>query len=393
MQYRQAGQTGEQLSLMGFGCMRFPRKAAMLDQRAIDDLLEKALGRGVNYFDTAYTYPGSEAALGRFIAQGHREHMLIATKMPHYQCKSLQDFDRIFEEQLNRLQTDHIDFYLMHMLTGPESWQRIQDMGVKDWIARRKASGQIRHIGFSFHGGREDFSAVLDSFDWEFCQIQLNYLDRHSQAGLEGLEYAAARSVPVIVMEPLRGGKLASGLPKAAEQAFRDAGTTYTPAQWALRWLFDRSEVTCVLSGMNSAEQLQANCDAADDATPGCLSEKDKEVISAAEKSIKAAERVGCTGCGYCMPCPHGVDIPTCFRCFNMKTIDGFMTAQKEYVMTTSLKAEPSNAGRCVGCGACVKRCPQSIAIPDAMKQVKRELEGVAYKTVMAGRGLKFKVE
>jgi predicted aldo/keto reductase-like oxidoreductase len=214
MLYRDAGTTGESLSLQGLGCMRFTSHAGIIDQAKAETVLSRALERGINYFDTAYTYPGNEACLGRFLAKGNRDRMLVATKLPHYQCTSSADFDRIFDEELARLQTDHVDFYLMHMITSLTSWQRVREMGVEDWIARQRASGRIRHVGFSFHGGIADFKQVVDAYPWEFCQIQLNYLDAHAQAGLEGLRYAARRGLPVIIMEPLRGGRLAVGLPR-----------------------------------------------------------------------------------------------------------------------------------------------------------------------------------
>lgn len=393
MQYRTAGATGAELSLMGFGCMRFSRRGIATDQAKAERELTAALDAGVNYFDTAYTYPGSEEALGAWLAKGNRERVFVATKLPHYQCKGTADFDRIFEEQLKRLHTDHIDFYLMHMLTSLTSWQRIVDLGIVEWIAKRKAAGQIRHIGFSFHGSRDDFKRIVDAYDWEFCQIQLNYLDAHAQAGLDGLHYAAAAGFPVIIMEPLRGGHLATQLPPAAQSVFRQADPSLTSADWGLQWLFDLPEVTCVLSGMNSLDQVKANCALADRVGANSLSDETKAVYERAIAQIKRTEKVSCTGCGYCMPCPHGVDIPTCFRCYNMRSAEGYLTGMKEYIMCTSMKAQPSNAGRCIGCGLCLKKCPQGIQIPDVMKQVQDSLEGLPYRIAVKASGTRFKVD
>ncbi|MCH3943375.1 MAG: aldo/keto reductase [Atopobiaceae bacterium] len=392
MLYRDAGTTGESLSLQGLGCMRFTSHAGIIDQAKAETVLSRALERGINYFDTAYTYPGNEACLGRFLAKGNRGRMLVATKLPHYQCASSADFDRIFDEELARLQTDHVDFYLMHMITSLTSWQRVREMGVEDWIARQRASGRIRHVGFSFHGGIADFKQVVDAYPWEFCQIQLNYLDAHAQAGLEGLRYAARRGLPVIIMEPLRGGRLAVGLPEGARRAFAAVDPNLSPAGWGLQWLFDQPEVTCVLSGMNEVSQVDENCDLASRVAAGSLSAEQLAAYDAAIEAIRAVERVGCTGCGYCMPCPHGVDIPSCFRAWNAAASDGWVRGFSDYVMTTSLKAQPANAGKCVGCGRCARRCPQHIAIPQELARVRRGFEGVPYAAVMRFKGLKFKV-
>lgn len=392
MQYRQAGATGESISLQGLGCMRFKKRGPVIDRDAADRVMSEAIERGINYFDTAYAYAGNEECVGRFLSHGHRDQVLLATKLPHYQCTSVADFDRIFDEELSRLKTDHIDFYLMHMLTSATSWQRIVEMGIEDWIEARRASGQIAHIGFSFHGGAADFQQVVDAYPWEFCQIQLNYLDAHAQAGLEGLRYAANTGLPVIIMEPLRGGRLADKLPRGAQAVIDGAEPHRDAAAWGLRWLYDLPEVTCVLSGMNEVEQVQENCALADEASPGMLTDAERAVYDRIVREIEKTEKVGCTGCGYCMPCPHGVDIPTCFRCYNTAASEGWANGFSSYIMNTSLKAQPSNAGLCVKCGRCEKKCPQQIPIREKLDEVKKSLEGVPYRLVSRFKGVKYKV-
>lgn len=396
MQYRSTERITEKVSLLGYGCMRFSRKAGFIDQEKAERELELALERGVTYFDTAYTYSGSEEALGKFIARGgNRERMLIATKVPHYTCKSAGDFERIFNEQLKRLNTDYVDFYLMHMLTSLDSWNRCVSLGVEDWIAQKKASGQIRHIGFSYHGGREDFPKIIDAYDWDFCQIQLNYLDAGSQAGLDGLFYAAEHGLGVIIMEPLRGGKLANDLPAGAQRVFKKANEARAQAgkpalscaQWGLQWLFDLPEVTCVLSGMNSIEQVEENCAVADAALPHSLSPEEDAAYDAAIDEIRAVEKVPCTGCGYCMPCAKGIDIPTCFRNYNLRFSEGWYSGFSTHIMTTALTADPKSASLCIKCGKCAKHCPQHIDIPSEMENVAKALEGPIYRLVKRFKG------
>ncbi len=400
MQYRSAEKIDDKLSLLGFGCMRFPRKRGLIDQEEVETQLQYALDRGVNYFDTAYIYPGSEEALGKFVAKsGNRQKMLIASKMPHYRCKSLADLDHIFEEELKRLQTNFIDYYLMHMLTGLESWQRCVSLGIPLWIERKKQEGAIRHIGFSYHGGREDFPRIIDSYAWDFCQIQLNYLDAGSQAGLDGLFYAAAKGLPVIIMEPLRGGKLATKLPEEARRVFETANKQrvnqglepYSGASWALRWLYDLPEVTCVLSGMNERAQIEENCTVAAQAQPNQLSAEEHQVYDRVIAAIRAKEKVPCTGCGYCMPCPQGIDIPTCFQAYNTKFAEGWLAGMLSYIQTTALTKEPKNAGICIKCGKCALHCPQQIAIPSEMEEVKKALEGPLYQLITRAKALVWK--
>ena len=385
MQYRINIKNGQKLSALGYGCMRFTRKGGAIDQEKANRELKRALDLGVNYFDTAYIYPGNEVALGRFIHEyGCREAMYIATKLPQYRVKKREDFDTFFDEELKRLQTDYVDYYLMHMMNDAESFRRLCNLGLKEWVAAKKASGQIRNIGFSFHGGTLQLKALVDAWDWDFCQIQFNYLDEHSQAGVEGLEYAHSKGLPVIIMEPLRGGKLTVGLPKEAAKVFEQATPARTPADWGLRWVWNHPEVTVVLSGMNDLDHVEENCRIASESLPGSLSPEELKLYDRVRAAIAKGVRVGCTGCGYCQPCPKGVDIPTCFAAYNASYADGLISGMREYMMCTTLRKVRSNAGLCVKCGKCEQHCPQHIQIRDELAKVRRRLENPAYKIAAA---------
>ena len=385
MQYRVNPKNGEKLSALGYGCMRFTKKGGGIDQEKANRELKRALDLGVNYFDTAYMYAGSEAALGAFMKEYNcRDRLNIATKLPQYRVKKREDFDAFFDEELRRLGTDHIDYYLMHMMNDARSFERLCALGLKEWVKGKKDAGQIRNVGFSFHGGTLQFKALIDAWDWDFCQIQFNYMDEHSQAGIEGLNYAHEKGLPVIIMEPLRGGKLAGGLPKRARAVFDGAEPKRSPAEWGLRWVWNHNQVTVVLSGMNDLSQVEENCRVASEALPGALTEADHALYARALDAIHQGVRVGCTGCGYCQPCPRGVDIPTCFAAYNTSFADGLFTGLKEYMMCTTLRRVRSNAGLCVKCGKCESVCPQHIPIRAELDKVKKRLENPAYKVAAA---------
>ena len=385
MQYRVNPKNGKRLSALGYGCMRFTRKGGGIDQEKANRELKLALDLGVNYFDTAYIYSGSEEALGRFIKEyGVRDKLNIATKLPQYRVKKPEDFDAYFDEELKRLQTDYVDYYLMHMMNDAESFRRLCGLGLKEWVAKKKAAGQIRNIGFSFHGGTLQFKALIDAWDWDFCQIQLNYMDERTQAGVEGLEYAASKGLPVVIMEPLRGGRLATGLPKEAVREFEQASPRRSPAEWGLRWLWNRPEVTVVLSGMNDVSQVEENCRVASDALPGALTEQDMALYGRVKDALARGIKVNCTGCGYCQPCPKGVAIPVCFAAYNHSYTEGMFTGMKEYMMCTTLRKVRSNAGLCVKCGKCEQHCPQHIPIREELARVRKRLENPAFKIAAA---------
>ncbi len=380
MQYRE-DRYGAQISLLGYGCMRFSRKGGAIDYEKAEAEVLRAIELGVNYLDTAYLYPGSEETVGRILDEnGLRDSVSIATKLPQYLVRKESAIDRFFNEELRRLRTDHVDYYLMHMVTDVKQWENLCALGIEDWIAQKKASGAIRNIGFSFHGSTELFLQVLEAYDWDFCQIQYNYLDEHTQAGRRGLEAAAARGIPVVIMEPLRGGKLVDHLPQGALDAFAASGRTWSPAEWGLRWLWDQPQVTCVLSGMNSMEMVEENCRIASETGAGELTEGDLATLEAVKSAINASVRVGCTGCGYCMPCPQGVDIPALFRCYNQMYTEGKNEGRQEYWQTVSLRKEKAFARQCVGCGACERKCPQGIAIREQIHIADRELRPLPWR-------------
>ncbi len=380
MQYR-TDKHGNKLSVLGYGCMRFTQKAGKIDLEKTEKEIMEAYHAGVNYYDTAYIYPGSEAALGEILERnGIRDKVNIATKLPHYYLKNPAGMDKYFEEELKRLRTDHVDYYLMHMLNDVKTWERLKGLGIDKWLADKKASGQIRNVGFSYHGNSEMFCQLLDANDWDFCQVQYNYLDEHSQAGKKGVQYAHSKGIPVVIMEPLRGGKLVNNLPKDAQQLFDKHPSHRSPAEWGLRWLWNQEEVSVVLSGMNSMDMVKENCRIAADSRIGEYTEDDQEMLRKVVAAIQSKMKVGCTGCRYCMPCPHGVDIPGTFSAYNKKYSDGKRAAMTEYMMCTVMRKDHTSASNCVECGKCERHCPQHIEIRKELKNAKRELEGPIYK-------------
>ena len=380
MNYRK-DRYGNDISILGYGCMRFSTKAGRIDLDKTQEELLAAFDAGVNYFDTAYIYGGSEAAVGEiFERTGIRDKVKIATKLPQYLVKSREAAEKLLAEELRRLRTDHVDYYLMHMLSSAKTWQRLCSLGIDEWLREKQAAGQIGQVGFSYHGNSDTFCELLDAWDWDFCQIQYNYLDEHSQAGRTGLQYAAEKGIPVIIMEPLRGGKLVNKLPASAAKAFEFHEPRHTPAEWAFKWLWDQPAVTCVLSGMNSLQMVRENCECAANSSAGELTESDRAMLSQVVAAINEKTKVGCTGCRYCMPCPKGVDIPGTFAAYNARYAEGWMEAQREYIMCTLMRKVPTSASLCVRCGKCEQHCPQNIHIRDELANAKKVLEGPVYK-------------
>ena len=383
MQYRK-DRRGNALSILGYGCMRFTKKGAGLDIDKAERELMAAYRAGVNYFDTAYIYPGSESALGEIFARNAmREKVNIATKLPQYLIGSRAAVERCFAEELSRLRTDYVDYYLMHHLTDVAMWEKLKKVGILEWIEEKKRSGAIRNIGFSYHGNTENFLKILNDYDWDFCQIQYNYLDEVAQAGRAGLQAAAAKGLAVMIMEPLRGGKLVNMLPEAAKKAMAESGRGWSAAEWGLRWLYDQPEVTVVLSGMNSVEMVEANCRTADEAKAGSLTLADHETLERVKRAIREKEKVGCTGCRYCMPCPKGVDIPGIFRSYNTMFSESKLAGRTQFIQTVGLTKQPAFADQCIRCGKCEQHCPQSIPIREKLQEADKALRPLPYKLVI----------
>lgn len=380
MQYRN-DKYGTPLSMLGYGCMRFTKKGNAIDIDKAEKEIMAAYNAGVNYYDTAYIYAGSEAAIGEIFERNHiREKIKIATKLPQYLIGNGAGLDRYFNEELSRLRTDYIDYYLMHHLTDVAMWEKLKNVGILDWIRQKKAEGTILNIGFSYHGNTDNFLKILNDYDWDFCQIQYNYLDEVTQAGVDGLKAAAAKGIPVIIMEPLRGGKLVNMLPDGARAAMRDSGHAWSPAEWAFRWLYNQPEVTVVLSGMNSVEMVEENVRIASETEAGSFTDKEFAVLNKVIAEIRSHEKVGCTGCRYCMPCPKGVDIPGIFRCYNAMYTEGKSDGRFQFAQTVGLTREPAFATQCIGCGKCEQHCPQEIPIREKLKEADRALRPLPYK-------------
>ena len=380
MQYRCDPKSGNHLSALGLGCMRFPGAVVgRPEAQAADAIIARAVHDGINYLDTAYLYPGNEECVGASLERlGLRDQVFLATKLPHASCKAPGDFDWFFDEQLRRLRTDHIDYYLMHNITSPTQWERLRALGIERWIDRQKRIGRIGQIGFSYHGSAADFMTMLDAYDWDFCQIQYNYTGERYQAGTAGLCAAAEHGMAVFVMEPLLGGRLADKLPRRAKEIFEDAGERDlpTPAAWGLSWVWNHPEVTMALSGMCTPEQVDENAALAERSCPGCLSADQLGVISRVVAEFEKSNRVPCTGCGYCMPCPRGINIPGCFSAYNASYAHGWFTGLKQYFTASAIRtAEPKLVSNCVRCGACARHCPQQIAIPDRLADVRRRFQ------------------
>lgn len=384
MQYRK-DKKGNDISVLGYGCMRFTKKGNNTDIDKAEKEVMEAIRSGVNYLDTAYVYPGNEVAVGEILSRNNcRKDVYLATKLPHYLIKSKDGVERMFQEELRRLKTDYIDYYLMHMLTDVPTWEKLKKLGIVEWIEEKLALGQIRNIGFSYHGNADMFKQLVDAYDWDFCQIQYNYMDEYSQAGVEGLRYAHAKGIPVIIMEPLRGGRLVNLLPESAKELFYNDKEQRTPAELALKWLYNQPEVTCVLSGMNSMEMVEQNVKTASNSPVGCLTDSDKALIERVKQEIEKCVKVGCTGCGYCMPCPKGVDIAGTFRCYNAIYSEDKKAGRRDYLRCTAMRKDTSSASQCVGCGKCESHCPQHIEIRKELKNASAELENINYKVYKA---------
>lgn len=377
---------GDQLSILGFGCMRFPVKGGGIDEDRTIKMIRNAIDSGINYFDTAYFYHNgkSESLLGYALIGGYREKVKIATKLPPFMVSNLGGAKKIFATQIRKLKTDYIDYYLLHMLTDKASFDRMVNLGVVEWLEELKSQGAIVNIGFSFHGSKKDFEEIIQAYPWDICQIQYNYLDENNQATKSGLQLAHSLGIPVVVMEPLRGGKLVNNLPAEVIKTFENYDEKRTPAEWALRWIWNHPEVNVVLSGMSDEAQLEENIKIACDAKANSLRLKELEIFESVKKTMLEKTKVPCTSCGYCMPCPYGVDIPGCFASYNDKYLLGLKNNRWQYMQTLGvLSKQPAYASICKDCGKCEINCPQKIQIRKELKIVKKEMELPFFKPIV----------
>lgn len=382
MLYRKMPKNGDELSILGFGAMRLPsNKDGSIDEGRAIAQIRSSIDQGVNYLDTAWPYHGgqSEPLLAKALQDGYRERVKIATKLPSWMINTREDMDRYLDAQLEKLGTVSIDYYLLHALNGG-AWDKLDGLGVTEFLNTALADGRIKNAGFSFHGLLDDFKRIVDAYPWIFCQIQYNYLDQENQAGTEGLEYAAAKDLGVVVMEPLRGGNI--GLPEAppaVAEIWKRAETPRTPVEWALRWVWNHPAVTLLLSGMNEEAHIEENLAIADAARPNSLTQAECDLVESAARKYKELMKVGCTGCGYCLPCPEGVMIPAAFEVYNKMHLFGNVDEGKLiYAMRLSggISGDgPGFASQCVACGECLEKCPQSLEIPDFMADVAEEME------------------
>ena len=380
MQYRLDKKSGNKLSSLGFGCLRLPASATKAEEVIMD-----AFKNGVNFFDTAYLYPGSEAALGKVLHDNKvREKVYIATKLPQIKCNKYDDFDKIFNVQLERLKTTYIDYYLMHNLSKLSDWELLCGLGIEKWIEEKKSQGKIRQLGFSFHGTKDEFSKLVDACDWDFCMIQYNYINTNYQAGIAGLKYANSKGMPVFVMEPLLGGRLSDKLPDDAVKVLKQHNKNASPTSWALRWLWNQPEVTMVLSGMNELAHVKENVSLAETKV-GSMSEEELEVIDRVVDIFSESYKIPCTSCNYCLPCPVKINIPDYFAAYNASFIIGFGAGLAQYATAIGAASkEPVSASHCTKCGKCVKVCPQEIAIPDRLEDVRRRMEPLWFRAVIS---------
>ncbi|MHB0980152.1 MAG: aldo/keto reductase [Thermoleophilia bacterium] len=381
MLYRTLGRSGPEVSILGFGCMRLPvvdGRQDHIDTPAATAMLHEAIERGVNYVDTAYPYHGvshtapgmSEVFVGESLRGGYRDRVLLATKLPSWLVETRGDMDRFLHSQMERLQTDHIDCYLLHGLNAG-TWQSLQYLGVLEFLDAALADGRIRYAGFSFHDEAAVFPPIVDAYDWTFCQIQYNYMDRAYQAGEAGLRYAVERGLGVIVMEPLRGGRLAQRIPPVVRAVWHRAEARRSPAAWALRFVWDHAGVSMLLSGMSDIDQVRENLATADEASPGLLTEPEHASIEEAAQAYRSRIVADCTECRYCLPCPSGVDIPRVIAHLNDASFyDDVKGIRELYHMR-----DFGRASACSECGECEELCPQGLAIQDLMKEAVRLFE------------------
>ncbi len=373
MEYREMDKLNVKSSLLGFGCMRFPTKNGEIDEPEAEKLIDKAIASGVNYIDTAYGYHNgkSEEFTGRVLDKYPRDSYYLATKLPCWLVNSVEDAERIFNEQLTRLNKDHVDFYLLHAL-NKDRYSKMKELGVVDFVAKLKEQGKIKFFGFSFHDDYSAFENIITDRQWDFCQIQLNFMDTDEQAGLKGYELAKKLGIPLVIMEPVKGGSLAR-LPEEVYAQLKAENDRYSPAGWALRWVASLDNVKVVLSGMTEMSQVEDNLSVFDPFIP--LSEKEKMLMKDTADALRKRVFNGCTGCNYCMPCPAGVNIPYNFSIWNNFGVYS-NTWGTIWQWENDIKDE-EKAKNCVGCGKCENVCPQKISVRSDLAALQARLDGL----------------
>ncbi len=379
MQYRRIQKTDDEISPLGFGAMRLPLKNGRIDRNKASKLIYHAIDNGINFIDTAYLYGDSESFLGEVLKGEYRDKVKLCTKLPTINIRKYEDMEEILNEQLKRLQRDSIDYYLMHAV-DLKSMNRLIKMDLFKFLNKTKGEGKIRHVGFSYHGPKEEFPLVIDAYDWDVVMVQYNYFDENVQASSQGIEYAASKGMGVFVMEPLKGGILAGKMPKDAEEIFKKANPEKSNAYWAFEWILNNPNVTCIFSGMNSFKQLNENLDVAERTTPLSMTPEDVKTVELVKGVMRDSLKINCSTCGYCMPCPQGVNIPECMKIYNEKFLfnqKGFINASlmDYYQYVGGIMGSSGNAGKCNGCGKCLRKCPQKLDIIKELKKVKKEFE------------------
>lgn len=371
MQYNKFGKVEMPISRFGMGCMRFPQiqtedGGSVIDEKEAIRMIRHAIDQGVNYFDTAYAYPGSEQVLGKALKDGYREKVLVATKVPPDGLKNKEDYMKIFEEEMERLQMEYIDIYIFHCL-DKRVWENVKASGGLEFMKELKQQGKIKMIGFSFHADYDVFTEIIEAYSWDMCLIQLNILDQEHQAGVRGLRFAAERGIPVVIMEPLKGGLFGASVPSEVSSLLEGYTEQRSLVEWAFRWLYSQEQVKVILSGVSSMEQLEDNLRIFEQAKAGVMSDEDIKLIEKIRAIYAEKVKVGCTGCGYCMPCPNGVNIPEIFKVYN----DSFLSSWTEFgKVFYSLVAKDAgkDASNCIGCRKCERHCPQKLSIVAHLK-------------------------
>ncbi|MDR2873797.1 MAG: aldo/keto reductase [Methanobrevibacter sp.] len=388
MLYRKLGNTGEKVSILGFGCMRFPitnvNDGSKIDKKQTFELLNHSVENGINYFDTSFVYHNkvlfskdggtSETVLGEFFSQNYREDVLIADKLPVWNIKEEEDFNKYLNLQLKKLKTDYVDVFLIHSLNKVH-WPKMYELNVLNFLDEIKSDGRAKYVGFSFHDDLSILYPIIKSYNWDIIQTQLNYLDESYQAGVEGLKYINSKNIGTVIMEPLKGGKLVNNVPLKVQDIFQKSEINRTFAWWAFKYLYNKTEVNTVLSGMSSLKELEENISIASKSRPNTLSSNEKEIIQEVKEIYESMRGIECGNCKYCMPCPYGVDIPKCFVWYNyllMLSIDDKEEAKNHYLEFVEPKNRASN---CTQCQKCIQLCPQDINIPHELETIKNTFE------------------